>query len=147
MLLEEVDGVDESGVVLLVLLVSGPRCVESDEAWTLLDELLEVVFVFVSLSGSVLMWMGATFCLRVGVELSLWTRARRGDGGDGICARPGILGLKVALVRGYIVGIAELLRDPACVRISLSFLEAPISINRYVWMDGWRWTSFVRSIR
>jgi hypothetical protein len=71
-LFEEFDEMEEFGVVLIVFLVGKDRCVESDEAWLLLDEKLEVDFVFVSVCGSVLIAMGvATLCLRVGVELSL----------------------------------------------------------------------------
>lgn len=40
--------------------------------------------------------------LLVGVRLSLWTRERRAGGGDGILAREGILGLKVALEGGFV---------------------------------------------
>lgn len=104
--LEEMEA-DEFGVVSLHLLESRDFCVESDGSWAvLLDEECEIVLVVFSDIGSVSILTGAAFCFWVGVVLSLWTRARRGDGGDGNLARPGIFGLKVALVGklfGYIM--------------------------------------------
>ena len=92
---------EEFGVMSLDLLARRNSCVESGGSCWLLDEEFEidVVFVFASVRGSVLISIGvAADCLRVGGVLSLWTRARRGEGGDGILARPGIFGLNVALV-------------------------------------------------
>jgi hypothetical protein len=113
LLWEVLEDVEEAAVEIgVVLLVGRDRCVESDGAWLLLDEefgiivvVVVLVLVLVSDSGSGLMYAGvvAALCLRVGVELSLWIRARRGEGGDGIWARKGILGLKVVLAGGYIV--------------------------------------------
>jgi hypothetical protein len=66
---EAVEAIAEFGVVLLV---GRDSCAESDEGWLLLDEKFETVVLFVSDSGSVLIWTGiATFCLLVGFELSL----------------------------------------------------------------------------
>ena len=119
----------------LHLLVERERCVGSDGAWVvLLDEGFEVLVGFVSDSGSVLILMGvaAALGLRVGVVLSLWTRARRGEGGDGILARPGIVGLKIALVGksvGYIIllcgcSLADPLYASASLWISLELIYA-----------------------
>jgi hypothetical protein len=66
--LKETGKAEEFGVVLLMLalLVSRDRCVESDGAWLLLDKELEVVVILdlVSVSGSVLITVVvAAFCL------------------------------------------------------------------------------------
>lgn len=91
------------GVVFLHLLVSRDLCVANEGVWSVLDEEMEVGLVFASVPGSILILRDVvTFCLRTGVVLSLWTRARRGEGGEGILARFGIFGLKVALVGGSV---------------------------------------------
>ena len=129
----EVDEVDEFGVVLLTLLVSRDRFVESRGTWLLFDEKLEVVLGLVLVSGSVLISVAvAAFCLRAGVELSLLTRARRGEGGDGICAKLGIFGLKVALVGGYIVLMFGL-----CFRLvmDIDVFAEKADFDKLIWMD------------
>jgi hypothetical protein len=134
----EVDEVDEFGVVLLTLLVSRDRFVESRGTWLLFDEKLEVVLGLVLVSGSVLISVAvAAFCLRAGVELSLLTRARRGEGGDGICARPGILGLKDALVGGLVEYIVLLFDFVGLLCFGLVMdIDACAENNKPIWMIG-----------